>query len=91
MGKPKSAPQVQMATYDPNGPLTFWKRLEYSSGDGGYHFIYNWINVFLTVFCTDTLGVPAVAVSSIWRIVLVHAGGVIVLGSSAVRCPLACW
>lgn len=65
MGKEKKTPEVQMATYDPNGPMSFWKKLEYSSGDGGYHFIYNWINVFLTVFCTDTLGVPAGVMSAL--------------------------
>lgn len=57
--------EVQKADYDPYGKLTFFQRLQYSSGDGGYHFIYNWVNVFLVAFCTDTLGVPAAAVSAL--------------------------
>lgn len=63
--KEKKPIQVQMADYDPNGPLTMRQRLRYSSGDGGYHFIYNWVNVFLTAFCTDVLGVAAGAVSAL--------------------------
>ncbi len=50
---------VNLATYR----LTPLKRFYYALGDFGYNFMYYWLSTYLTIYYTDTIGIPAAAVS----------------------------
>lgn len=48
---------------DINKKLSFAERFNYAFGDFGYNFMYYWVSAFMTIYYTDTIGVPAGAVS----------------------------
>ena len=43
--------------------LTPRKRFYYALGDFGYNFMYYWLSTYLMIYYTDTIGIPAAAVS----------------------------
>ena len=43
--------------------LTPKKRVFYALGDFGYNFMYYWLSTYLTIYYTDTIGIPAATVS----------------------------
>lgn len=43
--------------------LTRSKRIYYALGDFGYNFMYYWLSTYLTIYYTDTIGIPAATVS----------------------------
>jgi len=51
--------QVDLKTYR----LTPTKRFFYALGDFGYNFMYYWLSTYLTIYYTDTIGIPAAMVS----------------------------
>ncbi len=50
---------VDLKTYR----LTPKKRVYYALGDFGYNFMYYWLSTYLTIYYTDTIGIPAATVS----------------------------
>lgn len=61
MGRDKKEYQVKvdLTTYR----LTPTKRFYYALGDFGYNFMYYWLSTYLTIYYTDTIGIPAATVS----------------------------
>lgn len=54
-----------------NKKLTFIERFNYAFGDFGYNFMYYWISAYMTIYYTDTIGVPAGSVSLLLLLVRV--------------------
>lgn len=67
MGKTKEAYQsgVDLHTFR----LTPRKRFYYALGDFGYNFMYYWLSTYLMIYYTDTIGIPAAAVSVMMLVV----------------------
>jgi sugar (glycoside-pentoside-hexuronide) transporter len=49
--------------------LTFRQRLDYTICEFGYNATYVWVSAFMLIFYTDTIGVPAAAVSLLTLVV----------------------
>lgn len=51
--------------------LKMGERINYAVSEFGYNSIYIWISAFMTIFCTDYIGVPAASVSLLLLLVRV--------------------